>query len=234
MLDGRTMPRANRGATISVACLLLLALLLLLPPLWQPGSTVGSNCGCGWPGCGCLEMTLEPYNAPAPNFTPWAGVDVVPPGNPPAAQPTVTQAAPPATPAPAPTVGRMGRVDRIRDRGCVHAAAVVHVDVALLNIQEGFAVIAVSCNAELQIFHAVFGIDPLEVFGVVRALAQVVHVLGPPLLCASRGGADIDAPSRLAGDVVNEAGHGSVLVVVWVLRHGLESAVGAACDGLEQ
>jgi hypothetical protein len=47
MLYGRTMPRANRGATISVACLLLLALLLLLPPLWQPGSTVGSNCGCG-------------------------------------------------------------------------------------------------------------------------------------------------------------------------------------------
>lgn len=103
MLYGRTMPRANRGATISVACLLLLALLLLLPPLWQPGSTVGSNCGCGWPGCGCLEMTLEPYNAPAPGWTPWAGVDVVPPGNPPAAQPTVTQAAPPATPAPAPT-----------------------------------------------------------------------------------------------------------------------------------
>jgi hypothetical protein len=32
MLYGRTMPRANRGATISVACLLLLALLLLLPP----------------------------------------------------------------------------------------------------------------------------------------------------------------------------------------------------------
>ena len=103
MLDGRTMPRANRGAAISVACLLLLALLLLLPPLWQPGSTVGSTCGCGWPGCGCLEMTLEPYNAPAPRWTPWAGVDVVPPGNPPAAQPTVTQAAPPATPAPAPT-----------------------------------------------------------------------------------------------------------------------------------
>ena len=104
MLYGWPLQRTSARAT-ATGLLLLLALLalLLLPPMWQPGSTVGSNCSCGWPACGCLELTLEPYSAPAANFTPWAGVDVVPPGNPPAAQPTVTQAVPPATPPAVPT-----------------------------------------------------------------------------------------------------------------------------------
>ena len=105
MFYGRPVPRANH-VPLSIAGVLIaltVLALLLLPPLWQPGSTVGSNCSCGWPACGCLELTPEPYSAPPANFTPWAGVDVVPPGNPPAAQPTVTQAVPPATPPAVPT-----------------------------------------------------------------------------------------------------------------------------------
>lgn len=48
-------------------------------------------------------MTLVPYEAPAPNFTVWAGVDVLPPQPPPNAQATITVQATPISPTSIPT-----------------------------------------------------------------------------------------------------------------------------------
>ncbi len=90
-------------AVAALTIIILFAALPALPPLWQPGGVTGSNCGCGWGGCGCLEMTLVPYTPPAPMFTPWSGVTVIPTGAPPIAVPTVTVLPAPATPAPQPT-----------------------------------------------------------------------------------------------------------------------------------
>ncbi len=109
MFHGRLVPRANPSVTLvlTIALLSMLGLsglaLSVQAILWQPGSVVGSNCGCGWPGCGCLEMTPVPYDPPAANFTPWAGVDVIPPGSPPVPVPSVTVAASPAPPPAVPT-----------------------------------------------------------------------------------------------------------------------------------
>lgn len=104
MYNGWILPRTNSNkyivTTATAICLTLLISLLV----WQPGSVGTSNCGCGWPDCGCVSMTLVPYTAPAANFTPWPGVDVLPPQAPPNAQATITVQASPVPPTPIPTI----------------------------------------------------------------------------------------------------------------------------------
>lgn len=90
MYYGRVLQNTNNNKYIVVITMTLVLLLSVSYLVWQPGSVGTSNCGCSWPGCGCLSMTLVPYDAPAPNFTAWAGVDVLPPQSPPNAQATVT------------------------------------------------------------------------------------------------------------------------------------------------
>lgn len=85
MYDGRILPgmltrRPWLLIWLALACVLAWA---LLQPIWQPGSVTTGNCACGWPGCGCVELTLQPYTMPTAGFIPWATV-VVPglPGDP--------------------------------------------------------------------------------------------------------------------------------------------------------
>lgn len=107
MYDGRLLPRLLRRDDLRNWWLLgLLALMvagwLALQPIWQPPSVTTGNCQCGWPGCGCVELTLQPYTMPTSGFIPWATIAVPNlPGDPgPAATATwvATSAAQPTTP----------------------------------------------------------------------------------------------------------------------------------------